>query len=85
MEKLVLLSEYYEADEELINRLVLQPNNIQEPYAAPLVVDSSEEAELITALQKYRGNRTAIAEALGISKTTLWRRLKKYNLHSLNF
>ena len=85
MEKLVLLSDYYEANEELIDRLVLEPNDEQERLAPPVVVESSEEAKLIAALQKYRGNRTDIAAAFGISKTTLWRKLKKYNLKDIRF
>lgn len=31
-------------------------------------------------LLRYRGNKTKVAKALGLSRTTLWRRLKKYNL-----
>lgn len=39
------------------------------------------EEELIRAiLNECGGNRTAAADRLGISKTTLWRRLKKYGI-----
>ena len=86
VEKLVLLSDHYEADEKLIQRLVLHPTEEAGPETAPaVVVDSSEEALLIAALKKYRGSRAEIAEAMGISKTTLWRKLKKYNLNNLHF
>lgn len=33
-----------------------------------------------TSLLKYNGNRMATAQSLGISKSTLWRYMKKYNL-----
>ena len=86
VEKLVLLSDHYEADEKLIQRLVLHPTEETGQNAvAPVVVDSSEEASLIAALKKYHGNRAEIAEAMGISKTTLWRKLKKHNLNNLHF
>ena len=86
VEKLVLLSDHYEADERLIQRLVLPPSDGQEDgWSTPVVVESGEEAELISALKKYRGNRSEMAEAMGISKTTLWRKLKKYNLQNRRF
>ena len=46
----------------------------------PMVVHSEEEAQLIDALEKHDGSRALAAEALGVSKTTLWRRMKKYGI-----
>ena len=46
----------------------------------PPVVYSKEEAVLLTAMDELGSNRTALAKRLGISKTTLWRRMKKYGL-----
>jgi len=40
-----------------------------------------EEAEQIRSLlNRYGGNRIETAKALGISRSTLWRKIKKYNL-----
>jgi len=33
-------------------------------------------------LEQYHGNRVQVAEALGISTTTLWRRMKKYGIEA---
>jgi len=39
------------------------------------------EAEVIEkALKKYQGNRVKAAQELGIDRTTLWRKMKKYGL-----
>jgi len=39
------------------------------------------EADAITeVLKKYNGNKQKAAEALGLHKTTLWRKMKKYNI-----
>ena len=42
--------------------------------------ESVEKQLIATTLQKQNGNRTKTAAALGINKTTLWRKMKKYNL-----
>lgn len=46
-----------------------------------LVIYRSPESErLEKLLEKYHGNRNAVAAELGISTTTLWRRTKKYGI-----
>ncbi|RLB22808.1 MAG: Fis family transcriptional regulator [Deltaproteobacteria bacterium] len=43
---------------------------------------ATEEAQIIrSALEKHGGNRVAAARELGISRTTLWRKIKKYGLN----
>jgi len=46
----------------------------------PVVVQSPEEADLLQALEEHKGSRLAVARELGISKSTLWRRMKKYGI-----
>lgn len=49
---------------------------------------SLKEAEyetILRAAQKYRGNLTHMAEALGIGRTTLWRKLKSFDIHVQEF
>ena len=44
----------------------------------------NEEARLITeALRRNAGNRTKTAEELNIDKSTLWRKIKKYNIKDI--
>ena len=39
-----------------------------------------EKNAIIDALNKYGGNQTKVAQILGISTTTLWRKIKKYRI-----
>ena len=66
-----LLREIYELEE--------QDNQSQNPEE----LENSEDRERVQIeqmLMQYHGNRALTAKALGISKTTLWRKLKKYHL-----
>ena len=42
---------------------------------------SDEEAELIEALRKSKGNKTRAAELLGVHRMTVFNRIRKYGLH----
>lgn len=48
--------------------------------AACLYKDVKEKGELIQALQSAKYNRTEAAKILGINRSTLWRKMKQYNL-----
>ena len=37
--------------------------------------------ELAALMKKHKGNRQKVAEELGVSKTTRWRYLIKYDVH----
>ena len=53
----------------------------EEAEETPKKENLNEEARsIIAALQKNRGSKTKTAEALGISKATLWRRMQKYGI-----
>lgn len=41
-----------------------------------------EENQILSLLRKYKGNRKKVAEHLGVSTTTLWRKMKKLNISS---
>ncbi len=41
----------------------------------------AEHRKIMQLLQKYNGNRSQTAKALGIDRTTLWRKMKRYGIH----
>jgi PAS domain S-box-containing protein len=43
-------------------------------------IESSEKKVIRTMLKKYHWNRAKTARALNIDRTTLWRKMKKYNI-----
>ena len=45
-----------------------------------VIYQHPEAARLTELLVKHQGNRSAVAKELGISTTTLWRRMKKYGV-----
>ena len=57
----------------------LYPGNL--PAAEPQEQPPSEEAaRIIAALSRWGGSRAEAAAGLGMSKTTLWRRMKQYGI-----
>ena len=42
--------------------------------------DSTERAELLSVLEQFSWHRQKAARALGMDRTTLWRKMKKYGL-----
>ena len=41
---------------------------------------SRERQKIIQALNQHDGNRTETARVLGMDRTTLWRKMKRYNI-----
>jgi len=52
---------------------ILKPENID---------DDGERDRIISMLQRYNWSRTKTANALGMDRTTLWRKIKKYGIES---
>jgi len=44
--------------------------------------DASERNSILSILEKYHGMRVETARALGMNRTTLWRKMKKYGIES---
>jgi transcriptional regulator with PAS, ATPase and Fis domain len=47
-----------------------------------VVYENPEAAKILELLEKHNGNRGEVAGELNISKTTLWRKLKKYKIEN---
>ncbi len=54
------------------------PEASRESAGGPL--DAAEAAAIRDALRRYSNNRTETARGLGISRNTLWRKMKKYRI-----
>lgn len=85
MERLVLMAKKRSVAESLIRKLYgeLYPYVSDAVGEDKVVVYQNEEAVKISdLLRKYRGNRKLAAKELGISTTTLWRKMNKYGIES---
>jgi len=64
--------------EDLPTDLLKMKQNYPKQTALPL--ESAEAETIQRTLEKYDGNRLKTAQELGIDRTTLWRKMKKYGL-----
>ncbi|MDO4750239.1 MAG: helix-turn-helix domain-containing protein [Eubacteriales bacterium] len=82
-ERLVLSAPRKSVDERLLSSLYRKSEFPDEPPVIPApspVYIPPEAAEIAEALKNNLGNRRATAQALGISTSTLWRKMNKYNI-----
>ena len=78
---MVLLSERRNVDEAFLRRQIERLTPKLLPGTERIVLYRDEKAvEIAELLKKYNGNRQKVADELGISKTTLWRYMKKYGI-----
>lgn len=84
-ERLVLTAKKRMIDEVVLQNLYdeLFPH-VEESHGEKRihVYRSQETDELEELLERFHGNRKLVAEELGISTTTLWRRMKKYGIEA---
>lgn len=80
-ERVVLLTDRRSVDEVFLSRQLDQVAPAIMPGTEQIVLFKDKKAmELAQLLKKHSGNRQKVADELGISKTTLWRYIKKYNI-----
>jgi len=56
------------------------PSLVQRYYRTPVQQQGQEKEILLHALKEAGGNKSAAAERLGMSRTTLWKKLKQHNI-----
>lgn len=82
-ERLVLLTQKRNIDETFLREQLEQMTPRMLPGTEQIVLYQDRKAvELAALMKKYKGNRQQVADELGVSKTTLWRYLKKYDIHT---
>ena len=80
-ERIVLLTERSSVDEVFIRgQLETVTPKLLAGTEKVVVYKDPKAVELAELLRKHGGNRAAVAAELGISKTTLWRYVKKYGI-----
>ncbi|OOM80844.1 sigma 54-interacting transcriptional regulator [Clostridium sp. BL-8] len=93
-ERLIILSQQKVINEDFVNaNLEFYTNNLYKndgrvanEEKRVVVYGNYEAAKILELLEKYNGKRQKVAEELNISTTTLWRKIKKYNIeNTFNF
>ena len=80
-ERIILLTEQRSIDEVFVRKQVEQILPDILPGTEKVVLYKDKEAVRIAELlKKHNGNREKVAAELGVSKTTLWRHMKKYGI-----
>ncbi len=79
-EKAFLLTKTNRIDVELVSFLLHLDAKQSEEKPQVMVVSSDEERELRSALSEHPYDREAVMAKLGISRATLYRRMKKYGI-----
>jgi DNA-binding NtrC family response regulator len=77
MERAVIM-----ADREVIDKkyLALNPAGSDFPEAAFQTLEEMEKQMIVTSLEKEAGKIKAVADRLGITRQTLYNKLKKYGI-----
>ena len=80
-ERAVMLATTQTIDAAFVRDRLLPRQKMEASSAPPvIVVADPEENKLRTVLREVGSNRQLAAERLGVSRATLWRRMKKYGL-----
>lgn len=80
-QRTVMLAERRNVDEVFLRRQMEAVTPLMTPRAERVVLVKDPKAlQISQLLSEYGGNREKVAEEMGISKTTLWRYMKKYDI-----
>ncbi len=59
-----------------------EPRNVELPAPGAMTLEEMERAMISRCMEHYQGNITRVAEALGLSRPALYRRLEKYGFET---
>lgn len=65
------------------NHAHIEDNNYSGMTGLANNLDTQQKYIIANSLNKHNGNRTRVAKELGISTTTLWRKMKQYNIYTM--
>lgn len=82
-ERVVLLTEKRSVDEVFLRRQLEQVSpKVMTGTEKVVLYEDPKAIALAELLSRHGGSREKVAQELGISKTTLWRRMKKYGIEA---
>lgn len=77
LEKAVILSESNQIDESV---MVLSREILSSGIQEPVTLEDMERVMIERSVRKYKGNLTRVAEELGITRATLYRKIEKFGI-----
>ncbi len=80
LERAAALSEDGQIDLHHLPERIVQGVTVKQPMESIRPVEELEREAILHAAMQYRGRIREMAAALGMSRTTLWRRLKRYGI-----
>ena len=80
LERSMVLCEEGALTDQVLPRELLEEEHGADSVGSALTLDAMEREHIAHVLSFYNGNRQHAAEALGIGRKTLYRKMKKYNL-----
>jgi DNA-binding NtrC family response regulator len=83
IEKMVILATGERLTEEDIPEEIFTPNNsspVESPVQASSTLAETEKSQILRAISEHNGNKSRAAEALGISRRTLHRKLNEWKI-----
>lgn len=82
-EKMVLLNHKKSIDAGFVRNLLMETYQVTRTVEGKdqvVMIQNPDAIKIADLMKQYGGNRTQVAKKLGISTTTLWRRIKKYGI-----
>jgi len=80
-ERVILTSDERVINEAFVRSVMIEFNGVYRPKTNDAFTgEMTEQERILSLLEKFHGNRQKIADEMGISKVTLWRRMKDYGM-----